>query len=695
MSSAPPGMLDDEYWNAFTADFADYELAGSIGFGASSTVYAAFFHPSLASPSSFHDSSGTSRKPALTISIPAANPGTLRGLSTGESRECAIKVSSMYPDAGQMFKESRLLGLSRHPNVLRILATFTLPPDHRRIAIVTPLVDGGSLSGILEWRTRLCTTSKAHRRLGRFGMGGMQNGEADEQSQGSLDEEEIKAVVKQVLAGLNYLHRNGFLHRDLKAGNILVSSDGTILLADFGVAGDINAALTPDAKPLPTAEQVRYRSANEVPYTGSRDLAPASVAFDDVGKRRSFVGTPSWMAPEVVLGQEYDAKADVWSLGITILELAHGAAPRAKEKPGDILRLIAFEAAPTLNRSAGPFSKSMKEFVDLCLSKLPEDRPSAAKLLEHAWLRGSKKNVYLAETLLSDVPPLDARQELRRVPTMSTMHSRASSWDFATSPSVVPSPARTSFPFGSMKSSPSLISGPELTSYPSRAHSRSSLRVPSVPPSPRIPLRQWAERTASVLSIEHDYKRRSASESPYLPRMRSRSMRQPSSLSFDDETQDGFSPPLAGPRRMPSGEVSRMMSSLIEANGAPGLKDTDRGLALGMEVLGLSSPQSASPRQLDNNTTPTKIRVPSNDTLAISPKQRNAQLVEERVESKTTSTGIDNRMMASSRTNSTTQSITVEPVKGTEKEKEKRGWLGRQVSMRKEGLTKKLSGRKK
>lgn len=116
------------------------------------------------------------------------------------------------------------------------------------------------------------------------------------------------------------------------------------------------------------------------------------------------------MAPEVILGQGYDTKADIWSLGITLIELAHGSLPGAARAPADVLAKTAGGWAPSLDKH---FSKHMREFVDACLQRTPGKRPTAAKLAEHPWLRGAKKNAFLAETLLADTPALHDRQELR------------------------------------------------------------------------------------------------------------------------------------------------------------------------------------------------------------------------------------------------------------------------------------------
>ncbi|XP_064613495.1 serine/threonine-protein kinase TAO1-like isoform X2 [Liolophura sinensis] len=160
-----------------------------------------------------------------------------------------------------------------------------------------------------------------------------------------LREDEIGAICKDALEGLCYLHEKGKIHRDIKAGNILLTENGTVKLADFG-----SASL----------------------------LCPAN----------SFVGTPYWMAPEVILAMDegqYDGKADVWSMGITCIELAERKPPLFNMNAMSALYHIAQNDSPTL--SSGEWSDDFRHFVDSCLAKNPSDRPDALELMSHDFIK--------------------------------------------------------------------------------------------------------------------------------------------------------------------------------------------------------------------------------------------------------------------------------------------------------------------
>ena len=124
-----------------------------------------------------------------------------------------------------------------------------------------------------------------------------------------------------------------------------------------------------------------------------------------LGKRKSFVGTPCWMAPEVVAQKQYDASADIWSLGITALELCNGRAPHSRDTQARILQKILHNDAPTLDRKAGKhhYSLAFKEIIESCLVKDPSQRPTAAQLLENPFFKSAKKKSYLVPTLIGKI----------------------------------------------------------------------------------------------------------------------------------------------------------------------------------------------------------------------------------------------------------------------------------------------------
>ncbi|KAK0591290.1 hypothetical protein LWI29_038016 [Acer saccharum] len=255
----------------------------------------------------------------------------------------ALDLEKCNNDFDGIRREVQTMILIDHPNVLRAHCSFTA--DHS-LWVVMPYMAGGSCLHIMK---------------SAFPEG--------------FEEPVIATLLRETLKALVYLHAHGHIHRDVKAGNILIDSSGAVKLADFGVSACMFD-------------------------TGDRQRS-----------RNTFVGTPCWMAPEVMHQLHgYDFKADIWSFGITALELAHGHAPFSRYPPMKVLLMTLQNAPPGLDYERDRrFSKSFKDLVAACLVKDPKKRPTSEKLLKHHFFKQARSYDFLARAILDDLPPLGER----------------------------------------------------------------------------------------------------------------------------------------------------------------------------------------------------------------------------------------------------------------------------------------------
>ncbi|XP_041950385.1 serine/threonine-protein kinase PAK 6b isoform X1 [Alosa sapidissima] len=165
-------------------------------------------------------------------------------------------------------------------------------------------------------------------------------------SETRLNEEQIATVCEAVLQALAYLHSQGVIHRDIKSDSILLTVDGRIKLSDFGFCAQISK---------------------------------------DIPKRKSLVGTPYWMAPEVVSKTPYGTEVDIWSLGIMVVEMVEGEPPYFSETPVTAMKKLRDEPAPTV-KNTHKVSPVLRDFLGSMLTRDPKERASAADLLQHPFL---------------------------------------------------------------------------------------------------------------------------------------------------------------------------------------------------------------------------------------------------------------------------------------------------------------------
>ncbi|XP_014524160.1 mitogen-activated protein kinase kinase kinase NPK1 [Vigna radiata var. radiata] len=235
-------------------------------------------------------------------------------------KQVLIAPGSAYKENTQanireLEEEVKLLKNLKHPNIVRYLGTAR---EENSLNILLEFVPGGSISSL----------------LGKFG---------------SFPESVIRMYTKQLLLGLEYLHNNGIIHRDIKGANILVDNKGCIKLADFGASKKV-------------------------------------VELATINGAKSMKGTPHWMSPEVILQTGHTISTDIWSVACTVIEMATGKPPWSQQYPQEVSALFYIGTTKSHPPIPEHLSAEAKDFLLKCFHKEPDLRPSASELLQHPFI---------------------------------------------------------------------------------------------------------------------------------------------------------------------------------------------------------------------------------------------------------------------------------------------------------------------
>lgn len=251
----------------------------------------------------------------------------------------AIKQVPVDTDLQEIIKEISIMQQCDSPYVVKYYGSYFKNTD---LWIVMEYCGAGSVSDIMRLRKK------------------------------TLSEDEIATILCDTLKGLEYLHRRRKIHRDIKAGNILLNTEGHAKLADFGVAGQLT---------------------------------------DTMAKRNTVIGTPFWMAPEVIQEIGYDCVADIWSLGITALEMAEGKPPYGDIHPMRAIFMIPTKPPPSF-REPDQWSPEFIDFVSQCLVKNPDERATAEYLLTHEFI-GNAKHPSILSAMIAEAREIRESQAYR------------------------------------------------------------------------------------------------------------------------------------------------------------------------------------------------------------------------------------------------------------------------------------------
>ncbi|XP_075395342.1 nik-related protein kinase [Tenrec ecaudatus] len=196
----------------------------------------------------------------------------------------------------------------------------------------------------------------------------------------SLKEAWIAYICREILQGLAHLHAHRVIHRDIKGQNVLLTHNAEVKLVDFGVSAQVSRTN---------------------------------------GRRNSFIGTPYWMAPEVINCDEdprrsYDYRSDVWSVGITAIEMAEGAPPLCNLQPLDALFVILRESAPKVKSSG--WSRKFHNFMEKCMIKNFLFRPTSTTMLHHTFVQDIKNERHVVETLRKHLTGIIKKRQKKGIP---------------------------------------------------------------------------------------------------------------------------------------------------------------------------------------------------------------------------------------------------------------------------------------